>query len=193
MKIIKENLEENIPVSFLTGFVSKSWEEIGNIKQSIESLKKDFKNISEVNNILQDLSDAYLICIGRMEKLLNNENYIEAEPIKAADEFSDTSYNKEAEKPEEEEHVLIGEPEIATYTSELEPETNTEISNTDTLLDDEVPEVDNDDFIFSEDDFKVDDEEDQKDKQNSFIMDFDEPNAGEEISDADLEDLLKNI
>ena len=39
MKILKEN-KEKLPISFLTDFISKSWEEVGYLKADIEAIKQ---------------------------------------------------------------------------------------------------------------------------------------------------------
>lgn len=76
MKILKES-KENLPVSFLTDFISKGWEEVGYLKANIESIKEAFKGTKKVEELLQALIDAYLVCIGQLEAHINDKNYIE--------------------------------------------------------------------------------------------------------------------
>ena len=79
-------MKENMPASLLTEFISKGWTEIGDLKNTIQSIGTDFKNGNEIKNILQDLSDAYMICVGRLEKYLDDADYIEQTPVEAASE-----------------------------------------------------------------------------------------------------------
>ena len=76
MKILKESKEE-LPISFLTAFVSKGWEEVGILKEEIKAIKEEFKGTKKVEELLQDLIDAYLVCIGQTELLMKDKSYIE--------------------------------------------------------------------------------------------------------------------
>jgi len=76
MRIIHES-KEKLPVDFMTQFVSKGWEEIGNLKASRDAIKKEFKDTKNVEKIIQDLEDAYLVAVGQMELFLNDKNYVD--------------------------------------------------------------------------------------------------------------------
>ena len=76
MKILNE-AKENLPVSFLTDFISKGWEEVGYLKADIEAIKETFTGTQQVEDLIQDLIDAYLVCIGQLEAHINDKNYIE--------------------------------------------------------------------------------------------------------------------
>lgn len=76
MKIIKEN-KENLPISFLTDFISKGWEEVGYLKADIEAIREIYKGTKNIEELIQNLIDAYLVCIGQLEAHISDKNYIE--------------------------------------------------------------------------------------------------------------------
>lgn len=76
MKILNES-KENLPVSFLTDFISKGWEEVGYLKADIEAIRHSFKGTKKVEELIQSLIDAYLVCIGQLEAHISDKNYIE--------------------------------------------------------------------------------------------------------------------
>lgn len=78
MKILKES-NEKLPLAVVTDYVSRAWEEIGRLRSEIEAIK-GFKGSKEVEDILQRLTDAYLICVGQLEGFLQDKNYIK-EPV----------------------------------------------------------------------------------------------------------------
>lgn len=107
MKILKES-KENLPVSFLTDFISKGWEEVGYLKSDIEVIKECFSGTKKIEELIQALVDAYLVCIGQMEAHLQDKDYIEfpeetklAESVKLAEDINvkvdDVHMNVEAD------------------------------------------------------------------------------------------------
>ena len=76
MKVLKESKEE-LPVSFLTDFISQGWEKVGVLQASIEALKETYKGVGPVTDLIQDLVDAYLVCIGQLETHIEDKKYIE--------------------------------------------------------------------------------------------------------------------
>lgn len=76
MKILNE-AKENLPVSFLTDFISKGWEEVGYLKADIEAIRQSFKGTKKVEELIQSLIDAYLVCIGQLEAHISDKNYME--------------------------------------------------------------------------------------------------------------------
>lgn len=78
MKILREEAtKEKLPVSFLTDFMSKGWEEVGYLKEASAAINRDFSDTAKVEAILQDLIDAYLVCIGQIELYLEDKDYVE--------------------------------------------------------------------------------------------------------------------
>jgi len=80
-EITTELPKEDLPMDFVTSFVSKSWDEVGVLKASIEAISKDFNNTEKVVSVLQDLADAYLVCIGQLELFLHKNDYLTKEVI----------------------------------------------------------------------------------------------------------------
>jgi hypothetical protein len=73
MKILQEAKKEDMPITFLTDLVRESWESISHLQGDIEAIDQYFKNTGDLKDILQDLVDAYLICVGRLEGHLQSE------------------------------------------------------------------------------------------------------------------------
>lgn len=84
---INEN-KDNLPITYLTTLVSRGWEEVGMLREEIEAVKKEFKNTSAIEECVNNLIDAYLICIGTVEGILDNKKYVkfpeEASALKEA-------------------------------------------------------------------------------------------------------------
>ena len=76
MKILKE-AKEKLPVSFLTDFVSRSWDDVGYLKETITAIKDVYSGTEEIEELLNSLIDAYLVCIGQLEAHLHDNKYIE--------------------------------------------------------------------------------------------------------------------
>lgn len=76
MKILKES-KENLPIAFLTDFISKGWEEVGYLKADIEAIKEAYKGTKPIEGLIQDLIDAYLVCIGQLEAHLHDNKYLD--------------------------------------------------------------------------------------------------------------------
>jgi hypothetical protein len=76
MKILKES-KENLPIAFLTDFISKGWEEVGYLKADIEVIREAYKGTKPIEALIQDLIDAYLVCIGQLEAHLQDKNYLD--------------------------------------------------------------------------------------------------------------------
>lgn len=76
MKILNES-KEQLPISFITDFVSQGWNTVGDMKENITAISKAFSGTEKVEAILQELIDAYLICIGQMEAYLDKKDYID--------------------------------------------------------------------------------------------------------------------
>lgn len=85
MKILKEAKKEILPVDFIASFISKSWDEVANLKANISGLKQTFTGTKEIESILEDLLDAYLIAIGQLQQNLEKKDIVipnKDEPLK---------------------------------------------------------------------------------------------------------------
>lgn len=76
MKILKES-KEALPIEFITTFVSEGWERVGILKSQMEAVSKTFSGAKQTVEIMQNLVDAYLICLGQMEHQLSDKDYLE--------------------------------------------------------------------------------------------------------------------
>lgn len=76
MKILKEAKKELLPVEFVANFISQSWDEVANLKASISGLKQSFTGTKEIEKILEDLLDAYLIAIGQLQQSLEKKDIV---------------------------------------------------------------------------------------------------------------------
>lgn len=112
MKILKE-AKESLPVSFITSFVSDGWEKVGILKEEIEAIKNEFKGTDKVEELIQALIDAYLVCIGQMEQYLADKNGIELGQEEVKESLKeDVTINID--------HVEINEPEVEVKSKEIE-------------------------------------------------------------------------
>lgn len=67
----------SLPITYLTNFVSRGWGEIGQLKEEIASIKKEFTNTSKIETCVQNLIDAYLVCVGQIEGMLDDKKYLD--------------------------------------------------------------------------------------------------------------------
>ena len=81
--------KEKLPISFLTDFVSRGWDDVGYLKETINSIKENFSGTKKVEELLQALIDAYLVCIGQLELHLQQKDYLDTEDIKDLKEAVD--------------------------------------------------------------------------------------------------------
>ena len=83
MEVVKEakltESKEKLPISFLTDFVSRGWDDVGYLKETIKSISESFSGTKKVEELLQALVDAYLVCIGQLEQHLQAKDYLDTE------------------------------------------------------------------------------------------------------------------
>ena len=80
MKVEKQVLNESkekLPASFLTDFISRGWEDIGYLQETLKSIKASFSGTQKVEELLQALLDAYLVCVGQLELHLEDKDYLD--------------------------------------------------------------------------------------------------------------------
>lgn len=66
-----------LPLSLLTSYINQAWSVIDQVKTDIDAVKKEYADTAVFENILQSISDAYLIAAGRLQKLVKDKDYIE--------------------------------------------------------------------------------------------------------------------
>ena len=173
MKILKES-NEKLPINVVTDFVSEGWNEVGKLKSEIEAVK-GFSGSKEVAEVLQKLTDAYLVCIGQLEAFLQDKKYVkEVEGLKeAVDIHIDGNEVTIADASGEEVGIVPIEPEKEDSEEVEEPEIEVaepEIEVAEPEVRKEVPAL-HDTF--------------------EYFVDFDEPVDAEPITDAEIEQLQK--
>ena len=186
MKIIKEQklneaAKEELPVSFLTDFISDGWAKVGVLQSSIEALKETYNGVSPIADLLQSLIDAYLVCIGQMEAHIEDKKYIE---------FPEDS--KLAEALTEDVDIHVSEDEVS-----ISDDSGEEVAVIPVEADEEAKEESEEDKEEkAEEEAPVEDEpieepvEAPVEKPENagvfdFFVDFDEP-VGEPATDADI-------
>lgn len=76
MKILKEAKKDVLPIEFIAGYISRSWEEVATLKDTISNIKNSFTSTKDVENVLEELLDAYLIAIGQLQHLLEKKDLV---------------------------------------------------------------------------------------------------------------------
>lgn len=172
MKILKES-KETLPIAFLTDFISKGWEEVGYLKADIEAIKEAYKGTKPIEDLIQDLIDAYLVCIGQLEAHLHDKKYLDY-PEESG--LSGTKLEEELEL------------KISTDKIEIKTEKNTpvDINEDDDIITIGVEE------IATEDEFEPSGKppiaSDDPDVETfEYFVDFDEPDMSQpKLTDADI-------
>jgi hypothetical protein len=175
MRILKEDNDtpvmEELPISFVTDMMSKGWDEVGYLKQAAAGIKEAYTGTAKIEELMQDLMDAYLVFIGQLELYLNKETDITTSPeepeVKADNKVEDEEKPEEAdesEEPEEAEAETV-EPAPALPEAEFEMEpAKTPMTRTPAPV------------AVMDDDF-------------DFFVDFDEPDMSQgPVTDAELYD-----
>ena len=67
---------EELSTTFLTSLISEGWDRVGTIKEQILTIQNEFKGYERVITALQGLMDSYLVCIGQIEAVLDDESGI---------------------------------------------------------------------------------------------------------------------
>lgn len=174
MKILKENMvKEKMPVSFLTYMLSKSWDEIGNIKDQLFGLDNMYTDAEILRGPLEQLLDSHLIFAGQLEALVQGTGEIKIPEV-------DALVVPEKAAPVE----VLPEDDLGSEPIVIEP-----------VIEPKEP------VVVVADDVELDDNIDAKpevkpevkapvktfDTDFEYFVDFDDP-VGEPITDADLYD-----
>ena len=189
--------KEKLPISFLTDFVSRGWDDVGYLKETIKSISESFSGTKKVEELLQALVDAYLVCIGQLEAHLQAKDYLDTDIDNKltedvdihidGDEVSITDDNGEKvatvpvesaaeETPDECEgpecDVPLAEVEIPTVAEPDEKPIATDNGEFDTPFEFDAPEAEGARKF-------------EKPEVADFFVDFDDP-VGEPVTEKDL-------
>lgn len=178
MKILNETKnKETVPVAFLTDFISKGWEEVGYLKADIEAIKEAYKGTSKIEELIQNLIDAYLVCIGQLELHIHDKKYLEYPEesglIKLEEDF-------ELKVSNEGELVEIKADNLAAY--EVKEEENKIV-----LLADDKDEAEEEEEIEEESEEAEEKTPAKEVDTFEYFVDFDEPDMSEpKLTDKDI-------
>lgn len=70
--------KQKIFIDILTQYLSSWWSTLGNLKQDIDYLPKQFKDTTVFTSILESLLDAYTVAIANTESLIEENFDIDA-------------------------------------------------------------------------------------------------------------------
>jgi hypothetical protein len=127
MRVLKEEAEiqETLPVSFVTDMMSKGWDEVGYLREASAAIKEAYKDTAKVEELMQDLMDAYLVFIGQLELYLHNEEDIIAPTEEPKEEKPEAKESTKEEDEEDIEEVKASvkppKPELPEADFEIEP------------------------------------------------------------------------
>ena len=191
--------KEKLPLDFLTSTVSHSWEEIGNLKASIEGIKKSFSGTRKVEKILQELVDSYLICVGQLEMFLDKKDYIDM----PEDDDLKEAYNSKSEFVLKESNEEDAEPftakkfednnkteiftDLPDYHVEVEQKGDKIEIELDPNKNESVSDEDEDDYFPP-----VKAKNDNPAETFEYFVDFDDPEPNQEADNVILEWLSRN-
>ena len=128
MRILKEEAEikETLPVSFVTDMMSKGWDEVGYLREASAAIKETYKDTAKIEELMQDLMDAYLVFIGQLELYLHDEENIVASAAETTTEETgdEEIVSKEAIKVDDkklEKPMEAPKPELPEADFEIDP------------------------------------------------------------------------
>lgn len=138
------------------------------LKQEIAAIKEEFSGTKKVEELMQGIVDAYLVCIGQLELHMQNNDYLEF-----PEEAKTESLALKEDMPEhhddealatEENNMQEAQPSSTASTAgeDVEIELNTETTDADTAA-----------------------KADERSDDFEYFCDFDEP-SGEAITDSEL-------
>lgn len=142
---VNEIVKDPLPTSFITSFVSEGWDRIGVLKDQVVSLGETFTGADKVVCIIQELLDAYLVCVGQMEGILHETEAISAQ---AAPVVADVKVEEIPVEPT----VAVEKPVVAVPVEEPNAEKPVEVKT--------VPVADKKSFMVDSDFFVDFDEPD---------------------------------
>jgi len=77
MKI--QESKEKLPITFITNFIETGWNIIGNLKADKDAISSSYSKTKEVNEIIQDVIDAYTVAVSRMTGVVQDKDYLDYE------------------------------------------------------------------------------------------------------------------
>ena len=198
MKVTLKESKEQLQLSFLTDFVSRGWDNIGMLKQEIAAIKEEFSGTKKVEELLQNLVDAYLICVGQLELHMQNKDYLEFPEEAKEESLKEDLSLKESEEDATEDDKVEAEEVLDVLKDKIDIHGEDDmitIAEKGQLENPEAPkietEVTEDEFDVLAQEFHDAEAEEKNDPSDEikedfeYFCDFDEP-LGEALTDADI-------
>jgi hypothetical protein len=166
-------VKEKMPVSFLTYMLSKSWDEIGNIKDQLFGLDSMYTDAEVLRAPLEQLLDSHLVFAGQLEALVQGTGEIKIPEVDApAVPENDAPVEALPEDDLGSEPIVI-EPVIEPKEPVVAVANDAELDNDIEVKSEVKPEIKAPVKTF--------------DTDFEYFVDFDDP-VGEPLTDADLYD-----
>lgn len=70
--------KEKLPITYLTDFTSNGWSTIGNLKADKEAIVASYSGTSKIEEVIQDLIDAYTIAVAQMTTIASSKEYLDS-------------------------------------------------------------------------------------------------------------------
>lgn len=189
IKIIKE-VKEDLPIGFITSFIGRGWDQVGSLKTDIKQIEECFKNTKKVTKPLQDLIDAYLICISELERQLDDK-YIDIPEISESNSLKESTEIK-IELPED---TIISVEDVSSPAVEI-----IDLKNSDAIEEPACEEIvvseiekysENNDPIKGPVESSNQMPDPYEGAEFQYFVDFDEPDLTEpKLTDEDIEDMI---
>ena len=122
--------KEKLPITYLTDFTSNGWSIIGNLKADKEAIAASYSGTSKIEEVIQDLIDAYTIAVAQITAIASSKEYLDSpenikENLKTKALSEDLNVNitiSEDNKDNFDDNIFeidLSEPEIDTNENEL--------------------------------------------------------------------------
>jgi DNA-binding protein YbaB len=72
----KIDKKENLPIEFITNFLSEMWKQLGDIQGQTDRISEDFNKTKKIKKIFQNYINVSLDTLNQLELLLIDEDYI---------------------------------------------------------------------------------------------------------------------
>lgn len=174
---IQEAKKEKLPLEFLTATVGKLWDEVGILQAQMKAIKETYTGTSEVDAILQDLLDAYLICTGRLQNQINDKKYLDLPDDKDLALTEAVDRDKDEEEKEEEELVpkVLNKDKVNLDNVDIDVKQDDDSIKIEITPTDEEKSDEDDDFDVFKDEKPAKKDELPASEPFEYFVDFDEP------------------
>ncbi len=175
--------KDNITSSFLTSLISKNWDEISVLKDTIAMInnteENNFTDREEIIKVLEDLSDSYLLAIGKLEYILHSNDLIKtAAEAKTDDQEVPVAEITVTEEPKEETQVeeeTLEEGYIKRDYKTGKTYCSVDGKSWEECSEEEFYELDKNGHYIELEDGELPEEEEEETEQFEYFCDFEDP------------------